>query len=534
MKKVLLLTSLLFVFALSACNGTDTPDPECDPGEQLVDGECVPEDNEFDVRSLVTEECQHLDNIDDWQPVWCEEFDYEGLPDTDKWFYDVGGNGWGNNELQYYTSADEDNVFVSDGNLRITALREPFSGNDYTSARLITKYRGDWEYGRVEVRAQMPAGRGLWSAIWMLPTSNTYGIWPNSGEIDIMEHVGYDGDKIHGTIHTGAYNHKEGTQIGYTKTVPTAETEFHVYTMEWEPGYIELFVDGVSFGRFGYNPLFNVGTENYEAWPFDIPFHLILNIAVGGDWGGLRGVDDSIFPTSMIVDYVRVYQKDYEGMDQEAPSDVTNLSLLDSTSSTLQFMWDEAEDDVMIYEYHVFVDGEFYERSSVNAILLTDLEQDTTYNITVYAVDFAGNMSSGESVSLTTDSVPTIDTRVEAETYDAQSGVVRETTDDTTGNQHVGWIDSGDSMEYILYVPTAGTYTITYRLWSNNPGEIKFYGKTRIPLATTTFDSTGELWVDITTETFTLQEGVYTFELRATDGGFRINYFDFTLVESDE
>src|SRR5690606_39180384 len=178
------------------------------------------------------------------------------------------------------------------------------------SSRLTTKYKGDWLYGRVQVRAKMPTGRGTWSAIWMMPTESKYGGWPHSGEIDIMEHVGYENNRIHTNTHTTKYNHNLGTNIGYSKTVPNVSDEFHIYEMIWEPGSIRIYVDGepVGLGVFAYNPLSNQDVEYWKAFPFDQYFFLILNVAVGGTWGGSQGVDDSIFPTSMQVDYVRVYQ----------------------------------------------------------------------------------------------------------------------------------------------------------------------------------------------------------------------------------
>ena len=149
-----------------------------------------------------------------WELVWDEEFDYEGLPDSTKWSYDTDGNeyGWGNNEAQFYTKGRKENAWVSDGVLTITARKENMEGKKYTSARLRTKGKGDWLYGRFEIRAQVPTGKGTWPAIWMLPTDWAYGGWPASGEIDIMENVGYDPDTIVGSAHTKLYNHVMGTQ----------------------------------------------------------------------------------------------------------------------------------------------------------------------------------------------------------------------------------------------------------------------------------------------------------------------------------
>lgn len=240
-----------------------------------------------------------------WNLVWQDEFSITGMPDTSGWNYDTHGNsyGWGNNELQWYTTAEPKNASVSNGTLKITALKEPTSGKAYSSARLTTKNKGDWKYGKVEVRARLPKGRGTWPAIWMLPTKNNYGGWPGSGEIDIMEHVGYDPGIIHSTVHTKDYNHVKKTQVGRQVNVNSAMSEFHVYATEWDENEIRSYVDGELYFSFK-----NERTGS-DTWPFDQPFHLILNLAIGGGWGGIKGVDETIFPATMEVDYVRIYQR---------------------------------------------------------------------------------------------------------------------------------------------------------------------------------------------------------------------------------
>jgi beta-glucanase (GH16 family) len=250
--------------------------------------------------------CSCLDSSDDkWELVWSDEFDYQGLPDASKWNYDTIGNsyGWGNNELQFYTTRDEENVWVDGSCLAINALKERTGDFNYTSGRLTTKEKGDWLYGRVEVRAKIPGGRGIWPAIWMLPTDWEYGGWPDSGEIDMMEHVGYEPDSIYTTVHTGAFNHSIGTQVGKATYVPDCEDEFYTYAIEWYPEKIDFFINKDKVFTFK-----NTG-KNSDEWPFDKRFHLLLNVAVGGNWGGQHGVDDSIFPTTMLVDYVRVYKR---------------------------------------------------------------------------------------------------------------------------------------------------------------------------------------------------------------------------------
>src|SRR5690606_18189841 len=236
-------------------------------------------------------------------PSWADEFDYEGLPDTEKWSYDIGSenDGWGNNELQYYTEARPENVHVADGILNITAIKEEYEGFGYTSARLVSRGKGDFLYGRFVVSAKVPQGRGNWAAAWMLPTDRTYGDWPASGEIDILEHVGYDQDVVHITVHTQDYHHSIDTQVGSSRKIENATTEFHEYRVDWTPEYIRGFVDNVQIFNFP-----NEGTGS-AAWPFDQRFHWLLNLAVGGDWGGAEGVDDEAFPAQLQIDYVRVY-----------------------------------------------------------------------------------------------------------------------------------------------------------------------------------------------------------------------------------
>ena len=234
--------------------------------------------------------------------VWADEFNYTGLPDSSKWGYETGNSGWGNNELQFYTSKRTNNAQVKNGMLTINVIKENYQGAGYTSARLLSKDKGNWKYGRIEVRAKLPAGRGVWPAIWMIATDHAYGGWPKSGEIDIMENVGYNPDSVFATVHTEAYNHKIGTQKTKGLSITDLATAFHVYAVEWTDKKIEIFIDKEKYFQFA-----NEGT-GYKVWPFDKEFHLLLNIAVGGGWGGKMGVDDAIFPQQMQVDYVRVYQ----------------------------------------------------------------------------------------------------------------------------------------------------------------------------------------------------------------------------------
>ena len=250
--------------------------------------------------------------LEGWELVWNDEFDGDAIDDQ-KWNKLLWRPGWVNNELQAYTDRDT-NLFVQDDNLVIRALIEPgFFGTDYTgtsytadytSGRLNTAGKGEWTYGRFDTRAKLPKGIGSWPAIWMLGSNISTVGWPHCGEIDIMEHVGFDEGNIHASIHTTDYNHVNGTQKSGQVIIPTATDSFHVYSLEWDSTYIRYLVDDEP-----YFFIYNDSNGDEDKWPFNKPQYIILNLAVGGDWGGAEGIDPSVFPMEMKVDYVRVFEK---------------------------------------------------------------------------------------------------------------------------------------------------------------------------------------------------------------------------------
>ncbi len=245
--------------------------------------------------------------------VWSDEFSVDGLPDATQWDYDTERNplGWYNNELQYYAAARAQNASVQNGMLSITARKESlstaadFGGQAYTSARLITRGKASWTYGFFEVRAKLPCSLGTWPAIWMLGTG---GVWPDDGEIDLMEQRGIsaaDKNVVLGTIHTQAYNYLNGTLgvgQGASRSVSDACTKFHSYQLTWDMGKVAIGVDGVTY--FTYS---KTAPSDATTWPFDNPQYLILNLAMGGDLGG--AVPVNFVSDQMVVDYVRVYQR---------------------------------------------------------------------------------------------------------------------------------------------------------------------------------------------------------------------------------
>ncbi|MEX0322511.1 MAG: family 16 glycosylhydrolase [Puniceicoccaceae bacterium] len=282
----------------------------------------------------------HGDTPPGYTLQWADEFDYTGAPDPSKWTHEIGAGGWGNNEVQVYTDS-LDNSRVEEGRL-IIEVRQTGEGRspNYTSARLITRDKAEFKFGRIEARIKLPLETGTWPAFWMLAAEQTYGTqyWPDNGEIDVLEAVGYEQDplfknlagdqqlpNVHGTIHTFQRNGSDNTGLGGSTFLSDVSSEYHEYAINWSDGRIEWEVDGnvyFSLNRDDLLPSRNPPSDPWKWWPFDKDFFLILNVAVGGSWGGhfnsgfyptdspygLDGIDhDGVWPQRMEVDYVRVY-----------------------------------------------------------------------------------------------------------------------------------------------------------------------------------------------------------------------------------
>ena len=244
----------------------------------------------------------------EWKLVWSDEFNGNGLPDDTKWSYNIGDWGWGNNELQYYTMNETRNARQENGTLIIEAHKNE-NDNKWTSARLTTHSKVSFKYGRIEFRAKVPVGRGTWAAGWLLGDAYEDEIsWPYCGEIDVLECVGYEindttGNGInHATCHTRAYYFKQGNQIGSEIEVDSMNSKFHTYAVEWYPNKIEGYLDGELY--YTYDKI-----ANELEWPFNRPQNLIINLAIGGGWGGAKGVDSSYSSHQYSLDYIRVYEK---------------------------------------------------------------------------------------------------------------------------------------------------------------------------------------------------------------------------------
>jgi len=251
---------------------------------------------------------QNIAEPEGWNLVWHDEFEDSSI-DLTKWEHEVNAQGGGNNELQYYTDRSI-NSYLENGCLVIQALKEHYTGTEgsreYSSARLRTRQKGDWKYGRFDIKTKLPSGKGIWPAIWMLPSENKYGGWAANGEIDIMELIGHEPNKVYGTLHYGGeYPDNEQTGDSYTLETGDFSDDFHLFTLEWEANQFRWYVDGILYQT--QTEWYSINGE-YPA-PFDQYCHLLLNVAVGGNWPGNPDYT-TVFPQKMTVDYVRVFKKD--------------------------------------------------------------------------------------------------------------------------------------------------------------------------------------------------------------------------------
>ena len=456
----------------------------------------------------------------DWQSVWQDEFNGSLSPD---WVFETGtgSGGWGNNELQYYR---RENATVENGQLVITAQRQDFGGERYTSARLKTQGRKSFRYGRIEARLSVPYGSGLWPAFWMLGNDITSVGWPACGEIDIMEHVNTE-DKTHGTIHWQDHN---GNYAQYGGNLATSVQGFHTYAIEWNDRAIKWFFDGQPFHEVNIADGIN-GTSEFQN-----EFFLLLNLAVGGNWPGFN-VDESRLPAQLRVDYVRVYQRGGGGggtqgivtLFPDCPYRGTSVGLSegDYTLNDLRARG-MANDDISSlrvqpgYEAVLYWDNDFQGRALTvqgdNDCLVDEGFNDQLSSLRV-------RRAGGGGTAL----------RREAEQYVAMSGVQVEPCSE--GGQNVAYIDQGDWMAYgNIRFPQSGTYSFEYRVASPDGGALSSdLNGGEIILGEVGIPATGG-WQNWTTvrQTVYVNAGTYPFGIYARQSGWNINWWSVTLVST--
>ena len=482
--------------------------------------------------------------------VWSDEFNGTEV-DPSKWSFQLGDGtgdglppGWGNNELQYYQA---ENATVAGGVLTIAAKEESAGGRNYTSARIRSVGKGDWTFGRMEMRARMPIGQGIWPAFWMLPSNSTYGTWAASGEIDIVEYIGSQPYRIFGTIHYGGrwpYNVYSTTD--YILPSGTFHDDFHVFAVEWDYGEIRWYVDDQMFAS--RTAWYSVGGP-YPA-PFDTDFHLLLNLAVGGNLPGPPDTSTE-FPQEYAVDYVRVYQVPPAAViisptadDIIAPGDDLTIEVEVADQASIQlvqflqgsavlgedttppYRWTVPEVAAGCYSLRALARDDSGQSNSswpVKILVGTGCEQ-APYRMTPAAVP--GTIEAedydlgGEEIAYS-DANPSNSGRA----YRLAEGVDLETTTDDGGGVNVGWTAPGEWIEYTVDV-IAGNYDIDVRVASAAAGgtiHFEFDGVDKTgPIA---FDGTGgwQNWATVRAEDVVLGPGVQTMRLAIDTGAFNVN-----------
>lgn len=510
-----------------------------------------------------------------WQMVWQDEFN-GGI--SGDWVFETGAGGWGNNELQYYR---RENASVQNGNLVLTAKREAFGGSNYTSVRMKTQGKKSWKYGKIEARIAMPSFQGIWPAFWMLGDNISSVGWPNCGEIDIMEHVN-TGNQSFGTIHWSAGNGAYAQYGGNTGV--NNITTYHNYTVEWDANLIKWFIDGVKFHEVSIANGVN-GTSEFHN-----NFFILLNLAVGGNWPGFA-IDNNAFPTSMLVDYVRVYQNNGT---PPPPGGLTNLAgnyyLQNRHSGQYMDISGGATADgakLLQWPYNGQTNQQFelvhlgngtYKITAKHSNRSLDVEGVSTADgakiqqwgyggganqqftaldagdgfIKLRAVHSGkivevggwsttaggnvqqwtdNNQASGHWKLVPVVTVPAFSRLIQAEAYNAMAGVQLENCNE--GGQNVGYIDNGDWMAYnSINIPSSGSYRLDYRVASVNGGRLSAdINAGATVLGTVNIPATGG-WQNWTTvsQTVYLNAGTYNFGIFASTGGWNINWWNITRV----
>lgn len=494
----------------------------------------------------------------EWSLVWQDEFEGDGL-NSNNWNYEVNATGGGNNELQYYTDRGE-NSFVANGYLVLRAQRENFEGpegqRDFTSARINSRNKADFRYGRFEIRARLPEGQGIWPAVWMMPTDDIYGGWAASGEIDIMEAVntGVNGNNsVHGTLHYGgAWPNNTYSGAAYIPATSVSDN-FHIYALEWEENEFRWFVDGVHYQT--QNTWSTQGVA-YPA-PFDQRFHFILNVAVGGNWPGNPSATTR-FPQSMEVDYIRVYKKEASTVSQVhvvASNDgVVNsddgfiqcgnqCSHSYDTATTVSVLA-SANPGFIFSHWSAPLDCEGRQDPRCEFTLTSD-----AHDIQIHPVFVPDNSCQ------TTTPYPSVAAhipgRIEAEHYDRGCpGVAYLDTDvenvggafrddevdieaaaDIGGGFNVGWLRDGEWLKYTVNVQQSGTYDLHFRVASDGNGSVVRLSLGAEPIsAAITLPNTGgwQNWQTVTHPAVYLEQGIQTLTLHIDDGDLNVNFIDAT------
>jgi beta-glucanase (GH16 family) len=506
-----------------------------------------------------------------WQLVWSDEFTSSIGPD---WVFETGGGGWGNNELEYYR---QENASIQNGQLVITAKHESFGGSNYTSVRMKTQGKKSWTYGKIEARIATPSFQGAWPAFWMLGDNIGSLGWPGCGEIDIMEHVN-TGGQVNGTVH---WKDQNGNQADFgSATSVNNITAYHTYSIEWTTSYIRWFVDGIKYNEI------NIANNAGSTEEFHRNFFILLNFAVGGNWPGFS-IDNNAFPSTMLVDYVRVYQD--AGTSIVGVTNLSGAYFLQNRYSGLSMdvqAWSTADGgNIEQWSYSGGTNQQFnfthlgngvYEITAVNSGKALDVAGASTADganvqqwgygggsnqqfivtstgdgyyklisknsnklveVAGFSTTPGGNVQQWSDVGQQTGQwklipvAPAFSLTIQAENYSAMAGVQTEATTDAGGGLDVGYIDTGDWMAYnSINFPSSGTYTVEYRVASVNGGKLSLdLNAGSIQLGAVNIPATGG-WQNWTTvsQTVNVNAGTYNVGIYAQIGGWNINWIRIT------
>ncbi|HEU4553989.1 MAG TPA: carbohydrate-binding protein [Chitinophaga sp.] len=459
-----------------------------------------------------------------WTMIFADEFNTDGKPDAAKWKVDPQPKGWINGEQQVYTDTTHDNARIRNGNLVITGKKDFPTGNTtepWSSARLITQGKMDFLYGKVEVRAKLPRARGSWPAIWLMPTSSAYGGWPKSGELDIMEHVGNNFGTVLSTVHTQNHNWTNGGGVYATKVMHDVDTVYHTYSMEWAADSIVFRYDSMHVLTY-YNP-----HTDWKDWPFDKPFYLILNVAIGGGMGGT--IVDADWPDSMLVDYVHIYQKGLGTpvLDSVAvtPKDVAFLPGVTQQYTARAL---DQNGHVMSATPVWSITGA---GNSITAGGLATLNESGTVTATV-TIDSITKTGSTFVNKRQADYQP-IPAKIEAEHFDNGNACCTESTADAGGGVDVSYIGSSTWFEYDIDVPDSSEYRIQFRVAVNTASSLKIQLDSTV-LQTVMLPASGgwQKWITVTSLPIRLMPGQKTIRITSNKDGWNFNWLRFVRADS--
>jgi beta-glucanase (GH16 family) len=458
-----------------------------------------------------------FDGNPEWTMIYNDEFDYEGQPNPAKWTTDPRPKGWINSEQQVYTDSSYDNARVRNGSLVITGKKNYPTGDPaapYSSARVISLGKMEFLYGKAEMRAKLPRARGSWPAFWLMPTTNAYGNWPKSGEIDILEHVGNNFGKAMCAVHTENKNWTNGGNLGGNQILPDLDTAYHVYGVEWSPDSLRFTHDGVGFYTY-VNP-----HTDWKDWPFDKPFYVILNIAMGGGMGGT--IVDADWPDSMLVDYVRISQK---GLGTPYPDSISispaDISVLPGKTQIFTAKVLDQNGHVMTGitpSWSISGNGNTIDASGLATINSSGV-------ITAIANVDTFTVQGSTNINVRPVNYKPVPARIEAENFDNSNGGRTETTADTSGVLNMSYIGNGTWFEYDIDVPDNAAYRLRFRVAVSTASKFSIYNDTTA-LGSVTLPPSGgwQQWMTVTSAPIILGPGPKTIRIHSHSAGWNFNW----------